>query len=557
MKIQSTFSHGWRLPLFLLILGGVVCAVGCGWRSRNAEVEEQLRQIVAGNRRPEFAVEVRLWKTTEAFYKLRNFATAWSQEKWWGDRRRIRLETTSFLECLRQAGQEGLDPQDYPVVKLSGQLQEAHRFGVADFARLDIQLTYTFFEYASHLSHGRVDPRELGAVLRVRPTKNLGELLEQALARGNPCAALAPLAPSLPEFAALRRLMPLYRKIAQEGDWPAVATSERLKIGDRGGTVLRLRQNLQRQGDLNPSLPKDSDLFDEHLAEAVRKFEARNGLPVDGIADVAMLTAVNEPVEALVRKIELNLERMRWLPEDLGHRHIRVNLPDYHLQVLEHGRPVLEMRAVVGKKENPTPMLSDELTYLTFNPFWYIPESIALKEILPLLLKDEHYTENHGIQIVMKGDEERVVDPSSRTLRKAAANDEAFPYLLRQLPGPENALGKVKFMFPNQLSIYLHDTPTRDLFSRSERDYSHGCVRVEQAVELAEYLLKEKPGWTSERIHKALESDETETVTLAHPVPVHLLYWSVWVDANGHLQRRPDIYGLDRSLERLLLKRKL
>ena len=290
---------------------------------------------------------------------------------------------------------------------------------------------------------------------------------------------------------------------------------------------------------------------------AFRAYEARNGLPVDGVADVEMLSVLNTPVETVIRQIELNMERLRWLPDDLGRRHLLVNIPDYRLQLVEDGQTVLQMRVVVGKKENPTPVFSDQMTYLTFNPFWNIPENIAIKETVPLLRKDDGYAEKHGIQVVMKANNEEIVDASEIGWRGVSREGKAFPYLLRQRPGPGNALGKVKFMFPNQFNVYLHDTPTRHLFNTTERDYSHGCVRVEHPRELAEYLLKDKLGWDADRIQNEMQSEKELSITLVKPLPVHIVYWSVWIGGNGELQRRPDIYDLDSTQEKLFVKRAL
>ena len=202
-------------------------------------------------------------------------------------------------------------------------------------------------------------------------------------------------------------------------------------------------------------------------------------------------------------------------------------------------------------------MFSDQLTYVSFNPYWNIPERIAIRETVPLLLADDEYAATHGIQVVMKKNKEEIVDPSEIGWKAATQDAKTFPYLLRQRPGPGNALGKVKFMFPNQFNVYLHDTPSRHLFSQPERDYSHGCVRVEHPVELAAYLLKDRPGWDSDRIRNVMQSAEEVSVTLAKPLPVHIVYWSVWIGEHGHLQRRPDIYELDTIQEKLLVKRAL
>jgi murein L,D-transpeptidase YcbB/YkuD len=372
----------------------------------------------------------------------------------------------------------------------------------------------------------------------------------------NVCGALTKLAPTLPEYAALRKALQVYRRIAEEGGWPLVPRVKTLKKGDRGSAVDLLRESLERQGD-SSGVHDSSPLFDESLADAVRAFEARSGLPVDGMADPEMLSVLNTPVETVIRQIELNLERLRWLPDDLGKRHLLVNIPDYRLQLVEDGQTVLQMRVVVGKKENPTPVFSDQMTYLTFNPFWNIPESIAIKETVPLLRKNRDYAEQHGIQVVMKENNEEIVDVSEIGWQDLSQQSKPFPYLLRQRPGPGNALGKVKFMFPNQFNVYLHDTPTRHLFAASERDYSHGCVRVEHPLELARYLLRDKPGWDAERIQNEMLSEEEVSVTLAKPLPVHIVYWSVWIGAGNELQRRPDIYDLDTKQEKLFVKRAL
>ena len=368
---------------------------------------------------------------------------------------------------------------------------------------------------------------------------------------------LAKLTPALPEYAALRKVLGAYYRIAEEGGWPTVPDSHTLKVGDHGEAVALLRKSLERQGDLVSRAPDGNQLVDEGVASAVRAFEERNGLPVDGVADTATLSVLNTPVETVIRQIELNLERLRWLPDDLGKRYLLVNIPDYCLHLIEDGQTVLQMRVVVGKKENPTPVFSDQMTYLTFNPFWNIPESIAIKETIPLLRKDDGYADKHGIQVVMKGHNEEAVDASEIGWKEVEQENKAFPYLLRQRPGPGNALGRVKFMFPNQFNVYLHDTPTRHLFQATERDYSHGCVRVEHPVELAEYLLKDKPGWDAYRIQNEMEGEEEMSVTLVKPLPVHIVYWSVWVGENGKLQRRPDIYELDTTQEKLFAKRAL
>jgi murein L,D-transpeptidase YcbB/YkuD len=498
------------------------------------------------------------WKQTQVFYRQRNFHPAWIRDRWLGGHT-THSQTETLLKCLRDASQEGLDPSEYAADELELQVGKIQRSMSADeLAWLDARLTYSFFEYAAHLHRGRVNAKRISVNWQVASRKReFAPVLEEALAQMNVCGALAKLSPALPEYAALRKALGIYRRIAEEGGWPVVPSINTLKIGDRGNAVNLLRNSLEKQGDFASHGSDTSPLFDESLAAAVRAFEARNGLPVDGLADAEMLSALNTPVETVIRQIELNLERLRWLPDDLGKRHLLVNIPDYRLQLVEDGQTVLQMRVVVGKKENPTPVFSDQMTYLTFNPFWNIPESIAIKETVPLLRKNHDYAEKHGIQVVMKENNEEIVDASEVGWKDLGQQDRSFPYLLRQRPGPGNALGRVKFMFPNQFNVYLHDTPMRHLFGAAERDYSHGCVRVEQPAELAEYLLKDRPGWDKARIQNQMQSEEEASVTLAKPLPVHIVYWTVWIGAGGELQRRPDIYDLDTMQEKLFARRAL
>jgi L,D-transpeptidase YcbB len=560
-QFDTRSLYSFRGCWLLLLLVFFIHQAGCD-RAFRSDLQESLRQVVVTTEIPRFVLrgeaETVPWKETQLFYRQRNFQPAWIRNHWLGGKR-VYSQATALVSCLRDARQEGLDPAEYPADELEQEIAKAsHSASSNELAWLDAKLTYAFFEYAAHLYRGRLNPKRISPEWQVASRKReWAPFLEQALTQKNICGLLAKLTPALPEYAALRKALGAYYRIAEEGGWPAVPDSHTLKRGDRGDAVNLLRRSLEQQGDFTSTVRDASPLFDEKLASAVRAFEGRNGLPVDGVADVEMLSVLNTPVETVIRQIELNLERLRWLPDDLGRRHLLVNIPDYRLQLVEDGQTILQMRVVVGKKENPTPVFSDQMTYLTFNPFWNIPENIAIKETVPLLRKNDDYAEKHGIQVVMKENNEAIVDASEIGWTKVSQEGKEFPYLLRQRPGAGNALGKVKFMFPNQFNVYLHDTPTRHLFNNTERDYSHGCVRVEHPVQLAEYLLKDKPGWDSDRIQKEMQSEKELSVTLVKPLPVHIVYWSVWIGANGELQRRPDIYDLDTTQEKLFVRRSL
>jgi L,D-transpeptidase YcbB len=243
-----------------------------------------------------------------------------------------------------------------------------------------------------------------------------------------------------------------------------------------------------------------------------------------------------------VERIEMNLERWRWVPQDLGARHVLVNVPRYEMQVIEGEKPVLAMRVIVGAPETPTPLFSDRMTYVVFSPYWNIPESILREETLPRLAEDPDYLLRNNMEVV--GTSGEVVDAASVDW----SDEEAIKGLrFRQAPGPENALGLVKFIFPNNFSVYLHDTPGDALFNKQQRTLSHGCIRVEKPVTLAEYVLADRGGWTQPRITQAMHAQEEQTVKLKAPLPVHIGYWTAWVEQDGAVTFADDPYGLDRK----------
>ena len=268
----------------------------------------------------------------------------------------------------------------------------------------------------------------------------------------------------------------------------------------------------------------------------------------------ATLAALNVSSADRVDQILLNMERWRWLPQDLGTRHIIVNIADFKLQVMENGQPVLNMKIIVGKGYRRTPVFSDKITYLVLNPSWLIPHEIAVKDKLPLVRKDPEYFTKQNIRVFRGwGAESREIN--SKTVNWSAVTPQTFPYRLRQDPGPENALGRIKFMFPNRFNIYIHDTPYRTLFHKASRTFSSGCIRIEKPLELAAYVLKPDSRWHPDAIRAALEQGEERTIPLPEPIPVHLLYWTVFVDPTGNLQFRPDIYNRDKRLSDALRKK--
>jgi murein L,D-transpeptidase YcbB/YkuD len=248
------------------------------------------------------------------------------------------------------------------------------------------------------------------------------------------------------------------------------------------------------------------------------------------------------------------MERWRWLPLDLGARHILVNMANFELDLVEGESVVMVMRVIVGKGYRRTPVFSDKITYLVLNPFWHVPPGIAIKDKLPLIKKDPDYLSKQHMRLLQGwGAETKEIDP--KTIDWSTVSAKNFHFRLRQDPGPMNALGRVKFMFPNRFNVYLHDTPSKDLFEKTTRTFSSGCIRIEKPIELVEYLLRDDPRWTHENIVAALEKTEEITIQLRSPVPIHLLYWTAFVENDGLVHFRDDIYGRDRRLDQALRKR--
>ncbi|MBI5968857.1 MAG: L,D-transpeptidase family protein [Deltaproteobacteria bacterium] len=487
------------------------------------------------------------------FYERRSFLPAWSADDG------PRPEVDSFIRGLQQAGQEGLRAEDYHLSNIKTLLAELRQdmalkrpLSPEKLADLDLMVTDSFLIYASHLLTGRVNPETIQAEWYAQSRKaNLDRILQIALDSQQTENVLQGLLPRHPGYGRLRQALRDYRNIAQKGGWPSVPSGPKMRQGDSGRRVRILRARLVSTRDLQPVPKKSAPLFDESLDRAVRKFQLRHGLDIDGIVGPATLAALNVPVEKRIRQIEGNMERWRWLPQDFGSRYILVNIAKFGLEVIENGRPVLTMRAIVGKPYQRTPVFSAQMTYLVLRPFWHVPPSIAEEEMLPLILQDPNYLAKNQIKLFEGwGSAQKEIDSGAADWSKVSA--DSFPYNLRQEPGPLNPLGRIKFMFPNKFNVYLHDTPSPELFKKTEREFSHGCIRIEKPIELAEYLLRGDPQWTRESLAEAIDQSIDHTVRLPEPIPIHVLYWTAGVEEDGSVHFRKDIYERDEPLREAL-----
>ena len=530
------------------------CAGASAEKKAQAQIDASLRSALQGSSRPPYvtadAEGTRLWKLTREFYERRSFAPAWIEDA------EPRAQMGDLIKALWSADHEGLDPELYNVALLDRRKQEASKgflskkgFEPADAGALDVWLTYLYLKYSSDLADGISDLAHADPKWQIRPEKfDARAQLEEALANNNVADSLRDLAPDNAQYRTLRQALTEYRALAAKGGWPQVP-NVKLKPGQQSPAVAAIAKRLSISGDYDGRVPADGQAvaYDTKLVEAVKRFQRRHGLTDDGAIGAPVVAEMNVPVERRIAQIELNLERWRWLPRNLGDRHILVNIPEYRLEVWEGDRVPVTMRTVVGKSDTPTPVFNDEMTHVVFSPYWNVPPNIAEGETLPSVLRDPDFLNRQNMEVVDASG--KPVEPGSIDL------SDPRKYRFRQRPGAGNSLGLVKFMFPNQFDVYLHDTPADSLFARASRSFSHGCVRLEQPQVLAEYVLRDQPEWTKERIEEAMRAGEEQHVKLKNPLPVYLGYWTARVSADGILQFRKDIYGIDARQTGLLADR--
>ena len=491
-----------------------------------------------------FAEEVR------AFYERRNHRPLWVT----GDEDALRDALTLFC----RADAEGMRRADYANADLLSRIRQANEAGdseeVGARAELDVAITHTFMRYASDALGGRVSPQTLDAEWKTPTTEvDILEALPDTTSEGLLEVLVDRAGNRSPQYTALKDALARYRAIAQRGGWRPIPDGEAIKEGDSGARVAALIQRLAASGDVDSSLTAaspDSARFTPAVARGIERFQQRHGLDVDGVAGESVLQRLNVPIESRIRQIELNMERWRWLPAQLGSRYVHVNVPAYELHAYSGGREVMNMAVVVGDEydDRATPVFSDTMEYVVFNPYWNVPETIAAEEIVPKARSNGSYLASNDFEIVTGwNDGASVVPPSPENLNRV----EDGTYRIRQKPGAQNALGRIKFMFPNDFDIYLHDTPEDHLFERAERAASHGCIRLERPVEFGEFVLGEEE-WPEERIRDQFDSGEETTEPLDTPLPVFILYWTAFVDDDGLVNFREDIYGSDEELDRAL-----
>jgi len=511
-----------------------------GSAAGNGTLTEQLRVRIEngaqqGQRTPA-GNHILAEQSLRRFYLQRSFQPAWS------DNGSLTTALTELLASIDAASIQGLDPADYHQAALAQLAMPP--LGPGQATDLELLATDAYLLLASHYLGGRVNPEQLDPEWRAdRRELDLVKHLEQALASDHVGASLTELLPQQPGYRLLTEQLVAYR---QHLDWPSVPAGPKLETGSTGPRVAALRARLAADGLLAGSnAPQDT--FDSTVADAVRAFQAQHGLETDGVVGSDTLAELNLSRADRARQIRVNLERWRWLPNELGRRHLRVNIADYRLEAWQDGQRQIDMKVIVGRDYRRTPVFSELMRYLVLNPRWVVPPSIAVKDKLPQFRKDPASVVAKGFEIYQGwGSDERRIDPASIDWR--AVNGRSFPYRLVQRPGPQNALGQIKFMLPNKFDVYLHDTPDRQLFARNQRNFSSGCIRLQRPLDLAVWVLSETPPWNRAQIDRELASGVEQTVRLKTPIPVHIQYWTAWVDDADQLQLRRDLYGRDKAL---------
>ena len=476
------------------------------------------------------------WPLVRAFYALRDYAPVWT------DGKQLRHEAHYAIDRLFRAGEEGLYADEYHAREIRHYLDSSS--GSASGA-LELLLTDGLLKYIRHLRTGRLNPQTTDTEWHIRPTViDPVAVLAGITASSSFRDALHQLTPRHRGYQRLRTLLGAYRSLESTGGWPVIPPGEPLERGSFDQRVQLLRHRLMLSGDLAGFDYREAFNFDATLEAAVRDFQAQHGLEVDGVVGRKTLAALNVPISERIQQIQLNMERWRWMPDELGDRYLLVNMAGFELQAIEDDETVMDMRVIIGRPYRSTPAFAGEMSYLVFNPYWNVPHKLAILDLLPKQQANPEYLARKGFRIYAdwsKGAQE--LDPAA--IDWQSYTPETFTYRLRQDPGMSNSLGRIKFMLPNPYAVYLHDTPSRHLFRRPVRTFSSGCIRVEEPLQLADFVLGNEAGTSRVDVLEAIDSGENHSVSLPQKVPVYLLYLTAWVDDEGRAHFHDDVYGRD------------
>jgi len=494
-------------------------------QSISNELRQQLTTQATGKFNPVLDKQLLL-----KFYEPREFYPAWVDLN--GSLPRAEV----LRQVLQTADQDGLDVNDYhpDPIQLLWNARSATKL-----AQLEFLLTDAFFRYSVHLRAGQFQENDFYWDIAPPVVDPVAEL-RYLLTVNSFQSALHDLTPFHAGYVRLREALNKYQQLEKSGGWPLIPSGPILKKGRWHKQVAILRQRLIAEGDLKIEPVINARFFDQTVKSAMKRFQIRHGLKADGIVGPDTRTAMNVPVSKRIKQIQFNMERWRWLPKWLGRRYIMVNTAGFNLVVVENENIQFAMSVIIGKPDRPTPVTSSKLHTIVFNPFWTVPPTIIFEDFLPQQQRDPTFFSSKQIRVFKNGNE---LEPAE--IDWTQVSQDYFPYVLRQDPGPQNSLGRLKFLFNNAYTVYLHDTPGKHLFDLNSRSLSSGCIRVQEPVQLASYLLGQKNGWTEEKIRTSIESGKYLQVPIPESIPIYLVYMTAWVEENMSVHFRPDIYDRD------------
>ena len=526
-------------PFFIVVSVLIAFPIPPSWSQGNP-VTEQIREFIDRlHETRELSIEgARIGATDFVlnFYDDRQFRVAWGNPN----------NVAALVKGIERSPNYGLNTADFHAAALRSLLTSSndspeHR------AKLDILVTDAAGRLLSQLFYGKVDPTSADADWNLeRPflPGNPVNILQAALANVQFAGLIEDAEIDHPFYLTLKAALRSHREIASSGGWRIIPKGQVLKPGMSDPRVPLIRSRLTHSGDFSGVSADNGDSYDDSLVEAVKAFQRRHALDPDGVVGPATLAALNVPVGDRINQIRVNLERARWVLRDLEKDFIAVNIAGFYVSLIRDDKQFWRTSAIVGKSYHETPIFADMMSYVVLNPTWTVTRSIIRNEIVPKTKKDPSYLNQHNFELIDGAGKK--TNPASIDWPTVKARK--FPYRVVQRAGPDNALGLVKFIFPNKHSVYLHDTPRRDLFSRTERAFSHGCIRVKDPLTLAELLLGDQSKWTRDKIDEVIEGGKTTTVHLSRKLPVLLLYWTVDPDPTGNVRFYTDVYDRDKGV---------
>lgn len=473
------------------------------------------------------------------FYQNRNYQYAWFNKEG------MTTTVSNFQNQLNNYHDNYLDKSlinsriDLLISNIQNDKSEV-KINESRITELEILLTTTFFKYSKKVFTGiYANPNNLDWYIP-KNKKNAQVLLDSLVVSNGSNSSWEP---SNKYYIALKQKLIEYREIDKKGGFPKVVLPKNsLSIAKKDSSLLKVKSYLVLSGDLKNN--DKSIVFDNLLVKAISRFQTRMGLNKQGILGEATVKEMNVPISLRIKQIMINMERLRWFPDEVENNFLLINIPEYKLHVFENKIKVMDFKVVVGKEATKTNIFKGNISQIILNPYWNVPTSIVRKEMLPKLKQNSNYLAKNNMELLSGN---TIIDPSTVNWSDYSGS---IPYSVRQKPGDDNALGKMKFIFPNNFSIYLHDTPSRNIFNESKRAFSHGCIRVENPLKLALYILRSSPNWNQKKLQLSIDNKKTTTIQIKPTLPVYIVYFTAWIGNSGEINFRNDLYNMDKQLEK-------